>query len=1208
MSRIWKKLILLTLMAFCGCVNKEGPQVLPSPPDNKKAIVSFTMVTDTYIEADTKSSFTWDDKEINDIEILVFDEEAGIYDIIYSKTWPVNLSFIAEVGSTYSFYAIANLGEKISVQTLDELMAIKRSISFSEINKCGIPMAAVEGVSCTIKESDNEVVIPLTRLLARIDFSIDKSALTHADEEGFRVNSVSLYNAINTFSPFSKEQRQERKGQIDYNFDKCSPEDIAVLNSGGGISLYAFENLQGTLLPFNSDPWLKVPEMVEASDYCTYLEVKASYSAGGLSYGELTYRMYLGSDNIGNFDLHRNRIYKLKLIPSEEEMDGNRGSWKISSKDWNDSRSLSFVPKEVRIPPLGSAEVKIETEPGKFDITLSGYEWLADAGCSLNFDKEASAITISNTLGQEEEAEGTIIAESWDRAIFDICNVTVESYIRPKSIRFKEKEVELYVNGPNAGDKGSWHPVLIVSYSDGSEREVYATLSSSDSSIAIAEGSSILGAGIGTAEISASYTEKGIRIESQEPATVRVSDPLLGIDAEPEQLRIDIYAEKRYNVKKNMNNGNIRIVAHRPSGDTLLSWSDITWSFGGKLPHGFKMGSYLSDGELLVYQAYNGSSTDMIASYTLDGITKSDSIELLAYTGDLVQFYILPQEKTIEIGETIQLTGRAVYSTGSKINVYSLYCKTDSDCVTLDNSYYSCDVTGIRKGTAIIRVSYKGVEAQSIITVTADDVISYELILSDESLNLEAGYGKQVTAIWKTFRNSVLEESKDVSSSASWTVKDNTIASASLGYIKGISAGSTTVNVQYGEKSETIYVSVWEPEPEPEPDPEPEPEPEIVSISVQPDPLNLELNGQQTMQLTARWSDGSVSVIENELCDWSITSGQNSFSISSDGTVKCIAAGENGTGKASLKGNASISDSFAINCSTVLKLTASVSRLDTWGGNSYSLSFRYGGTSVSPKLKSLSISGNAPDDLLSYKDCVLTAADWWGRSGSWMTAKPEYRAVFEYEGSELTISGEMHGTSGFKDVVISDSYFREILTTPSVSKAMLTGSEDLDCKEKLILNAVYSDADLSKGHLKVGQYEVEYSLVDPTNGISRSGKGSFSVITNVINICGEVTVYDCVYAPDANKTYEVKSEINGGTAVSIGIPTNGHDYTPFKVVYDILYTDIHGNVHLAHKVLEEPDYGEVPPLDSDGGVEPQEQTPDDYVVNGFKFIIHWYGM
>ena len=756
MSRIWNKLILLTLMAFCGCVNKEGAQALPSPSDNEKAIVRFTMVTNTYSEADTKSSFTWDDKEINDIEILAFDDEGGLYDIIYSKTWPVNLSFMAEVGSTYSFYAIANLGEKISVHTLDELLALKRSISFSEINKCGIPMAAVEGVSCTIKDSDNEVVIPLTRLLARIDFSIDKSALTHADEEGFRVNSVSLYNAINTFSPFNKEQRQDRNGQIDYDFDKCSPEDIAVLNSGGAISLYAFENLQGTLLPANSDPWLKVPEMVEASDYCTYLEVKASYSAGGLSYGELTYRMYLGSDNIGNFDLHRNRIYSLKLIPSEVEMDGHRGSWKIASKDWNDSRSLRFVPKEVRIPPLGSTEIKIETEPGQFETTLSGYEWLADAGCSLKFDKDASTITISNTLGQEKEAVGTITAESWDKAIFDICNVTVESYIRPESIRFKDMEAELYVNGPNAGDKGSWHPVLIVSYSDGSEREVYATLSSSDSSIAIAEGSSILGAGVGTAEISASYTENGIRIDSQEPATVKVSDPLLGIDAEPEQLRIDIYAEKRYNVKKNMNDGNIRIVAHRPSGDTVLSWSDISWSFGGQFPYGFKMGAHFSEGELLVYQAYNGSSTDMIASYTLDGITKSDSIELLAYTGDLIQFYILPQEKTIDIGETIQLTGRAVYSTGSKINVYSLYCKTDSDCVKLDNSYYSCDVTGLSKGTAIISASYKEMEARSIITVTADDVISYKLILSDESLNLEAGYGKQVTATWETYRNSVL--------------------------------------------------------------------------------------------------------------------------------------------------------------------------------------------------------------------------------------------------------------------------------------------------------------------------------------------------------------------------------------------------------------------------------------------------------------------
>ena len=93
------------------------------------------------------------------------------------------------------------------------------------------------------------MTIRLTRMLARVDLKVDTRLLETQSQ--FNVKSVSIYNAINTYSPFTPSVKQEHKGRIEYSFDSASSTDVSLLNRGGTISLYAFENMQGTLLPGN---------------------------------------------------------------------------------------------------------------------------------------------------------------------------------------------------------------------------------------------------------------------------------------------------------------------------------------------------------------------------------------------------------------------------------------------------------------------------------------------------------------------------------------------------------------------------------------------------------------------------------------------------------------------------------------------------------------------------------------------------------------------------------------------------------------------------------------------------------------------------------------------------------------------------------------------------------------------------------------------
>lgn len=292
--------------------------------------VTFHIVADGF--TDTRSSFTWGESEIRDIQIVITEEDGSVFDVLYSDS-SSELGFTGEVGSRYRIWAAANLGGKVDVHDLQDFTNGTRSITKAGIAASGIPMFnGPDGQEILLSEDSGTVTVRLTRMLARVDLKVDTRLLE--TQSLFNVKSVSIYNAINTYSPFTPAVKQEHKGRIEYSFDSASSSDISILNRGGTISLYAFENMQGTLLPGNNDPWKKVPSSLgNAGDYCSYLEVDCTY---GYSDKDVTYRMYLGKDATKNFDVERNTVYRVTLMPTEREIRGERGSWKVEAEPWND--------------------------------------------------------------------------------------------------------------------------------------------------------------------------------------------------------------------------------------------------------------------------------------------------------------------------------------------------------------------------------------------------------------------------------------------------------------------------------------------------------------------------------------------------------------------------------------------------------------------------------------------------------------------------------------------------------------------------------------------------------------------------------------------------------------------------------------------------------------------------------------------------------
>lgn len=299
--------------------------------------VTFHIATEGY--TDTRSSYIWGDSEIRDIQIVITEDDGTVYDVLYSDSH-TELSFTGVVGRRYRIWAAANLGGKVDVRDLQDFTTGTRSITKDGIASSGIPMSnGPDGQEILLSDNSGPVTVRLKRMMARVDLRIDTRLL--ATESLFSVRAVRIFNAINSYSPFTPSARQDHSGSVEYTFDSASPSDISSLNKGGTISLYAFENMQGTLLPGNTDPWKKVPSSIgDAGDYCTYMEVDCTY---GYDDNDITYRMYLGKDATTNFDVERNTVYRVTLMPTEQEVRGERGSWKVEAEPWNEVINVELV-------------------------------------------------------------------------------------------------------------------------------------------------------------------------------------------------------------------------------------------------------------------------------------------------------------------------------------------------------------------------------------------------------------------------------------------------------------------------------------------------------------------------------------------------------------------------------------------------------------------------------------------------------------------------------------------------------------------------------------------------------------------------------------------------------------------------------------------------------------------------------------------------
>jgi len=417
MYRNIRSFLFALLVASCvatACADQE------TNPADGGLHFNFDIVSDSRVT--TRSQISTSDEIIRDVELFLFDSQTQL--LVKRLNFTAGSEYRSTdipKGRKYIVYALANCSTEEDLTRISQMEEI--SIQFgtlAEIDSRGLPMAGISE-EFTFSDSKTSVSIPLKRLMSKIIFNIDTDSM----KGKLTVKEVTLHNAPKSILPFGESSKASEKETM--AGDSATQEDINRLNSGNGIVLLVGENMQGTLLEGNTDPWKKTPENIpDKKNCCTYITLEGDYCDGGLSISDVCYNMYLGENSTTNFDIRRNCIYDLSLTLSDEAT-VLASSWKVERGTMVDTREISFDRPADTLLRFANTSRRIVCSPSDFDYDLIAGEGFEEAGLSYVSNPDGT-ITVNSGAIPGKSATGRLYVRSWDRTKTGHCDFTVMNW------------------------------------------------------------------------------------------------------------------------------------------------------------------------------------------------------------------------------------------------------------------------------------------------------------------------------------------------------------------------------------------------------------------------------------------------------------------------------------------------------------------------------------------------------------------------------------------------------------------------------------------------------------------------------------------------------------------------------------------------------------------------------------------------------------
>ncbi len=345
----FKYLVAMILVAgsVASCYDGMTSDVsISSVRHGRKFVTSMTFAPMDNIP-ETKSQYTGSETVVNDWNLFVFDA-TGTRVGAYYKADGGDIEFSVLLGQEYTYFALANVGNMTA--STSEAMHKTDIASFRAMTldvtgySGGLPMAWTGTRTFTREEYDNNnrslsLDVQMKRLVGKFNIVYDPSLLS---KWSYDVKTLNLYG-VSTVKPFVEGSTGSSNATVN---DSATAADIVALNGGQAVKFFPVENVVPTPsnLQSNTDPWRKVPGEVGLL-YPSYIEItgEATMTDGSALKKNVTFRFYLGKDNVKNFEVVRNEENTITFQPTDDSIEEDPTvNWKVEPEPITDTRSIRF--------------------------------------------------------------------------------------------------------------------------------------------------------------------------------------------------------------------------------------------------------------------------------------------------------------------------------------------------------------------------------------------------------------------------------------------------------------------------------------------------------------------------------------------------------------------------------------------------------------------------------------------------------------------------------------------------------------------------------------------------------------------------------------------------------------------------------------------------------------------------------------------------
>src|SRR6202167_5161961 len=235
----------------------------------------------------------------------------------------------------------------------------------------------------------------------------------------------------------------------------------------------------------------------------------------------------------------------------------------------------------------------------------------------------------------------------------------------------------------------------------------------------------------------------------------------------------------------------------------------------------------------------------------------------------LVSITVSPNQATLPLGESEQLTATGNFSDGSVQNLTQSATWTSSGSAVATVSAAGYAVANAI-GTVSITASYASITGSASVTVRSPAVVALKIVPA--SLSISLGTSSQLHAVAGLSNGT----SPDVTGNVTWSSSQAGIATITQqGTVTGVGKGASQLSAAYHGVTATATVAVGPAA--------------LLSINVTPNPSSLPLGESEQFTATGNYSDGSIQDL-TQTATWSLH-GSSSATMSTPGSVTTSALG-----------------------------------------------------------------------------------------------------------------------------------------------------------------------------------------------------------------------------------------------------------------------------------------------------------------------------